>query len=508
MFMSTFYEGGSIMYTRLIYLISFVLVLSLVGQVQAQSSGDDVITWTGAVDDDWFNPENWSLDIIPVERGEGSWVRCRNGEPGPTIASPGAVAGRVFLGYDQAGGFLTIVDGGTLDIAWTDGDVRIGQNGFPGTLNMFGGILTIGRDLDISDDAGSLGVVNMSGGTINIGDDLELPNTAGNTGTLNMTGGTINITDNFDMLEVGTVEVHLNGGTINIGDDLQLDDPGEFSIGGGTLIIDGNADATVQGFIDNGWITAYDANGTVYVDYDATEDKTTVYAIHDLNPNPPDGGNAAPGTITLEWTVDAGTLVDVVFGTSPDWTTWEKLVDKQAVTSVSVTVVAKQRYYWAVDTYAPGAEDPNYGPVFSFLADNAPPIVYAGDDVTTWLDNGSVDVALAGTVTDTDPTTTIWTVVSEPDDPNSPDAVIADAAALNTSITLSAPGEYVLQLEADDGEYTGSDTMTIIVHSDSCEAAKSLPDYVPLVGDVNEDCMVDFRDFALIAVNWLEDNAL
>ena len=139
---------------------------------------------------------------------------------------------------------------------------------------------------------------------------------------------------------------------------------------------------------------------------------------------------------------------------------------------------------------------------------NQPPTVNAGDDVVTWLDNGSVDVALAGTVTDTDPTTTVWTVVSQPDDPNSPDAVIADAAALSTSVTLSALGEYVLQLEADDGEYTGSDTVTINVYSDSCEAAQSLPDYVPLVGDANADCVVDARDLALMATSWLEDNSL
>jgi hypothetical protein len=209
--------------------------------------------------------------------------------------------------------------------------------------------------------------------------------------------------------------------------------------------------------------------------------------------------------------VDAGTPVDVWFTTeaNPDlWTLDDKIVIKQAVTSLNMTAAARQRYFWAVDTYAPGSEVAELGSIFSFYAGNLAPVVDAGDDVTTWLDNGSVDVALAGTVTDIDPTTTVWAVVSQPDDPNNPDAVIADAAALNTSITLSAPGAYVLQLQADDGEYTGSDTVTIIVYSDSCEAAKSLPGYVPLDGDVNGDCIVDFRDFALISVNWLEDNAL
>jgi prepilin-type N-terminal cleavage/methylation domain-containing protein len=40
-------------------------------------------------------------------------------------------------------------------------------------------------------------------------------------------------------------------------------------------------------------------------------------------------------------------------------------------------------------------------------------------------------------------------------------AVIADPAAEQTMVTVFAESTYVLQLEADDGEYTGSDTMTI-----------------------------------------------
>jgi hypothetical protein len=173
-----------------------------------------------------------------------------------------------------------------------------------------------------------------------------------------------------------------------------------------------------------------------------------------------------------------------------------------------VTTVAKQRYFWAVDTYVPGEVVPEIGIVFDFTADNQPPVVDAGDDVTTWLENGSVDVALAGTVTDVDPTTTVWTVVSQPDDPNSPDAVIADPAALNTTTTLSALGEYVLQLEADDAEYQGADTLTINVFSDHCEAAKSLPGWEPLPGDINLDCIVDQVDMDLLTEQWLNCNGL
>ena len=43
-------------------------------------------------------------------------------------------------------------------------------------------------------------------------------------------------------------------------------------------------------------------------------------------------------------------------------------------------------------------------------------------------------------------------------------AVIAVPTALKTMVIVSAEGSYVLQLEANDGEYTSSDTMTINTH--------------------------------------------
>ncbi len=123
----------------------------------------------------------------------------------------------------------------------------------------------------------------------------------------------------------------------------------------------------------------------------------------------------------------------------------------------------------------------------------------------TWLANGVRSGNLDATVTDDDAYTVQWTVVSEP---SAGAAVIETATSEDTVVILSAVGEYVLQLEAFDGEYTGSDTVTINVYNDSCQAAQSLPDYVPLVGDLNGDCKVDDVDMALLQENWLQDNSL
>jgi len=86
--------------------------------------------------------------------------------------------------------------------------------------------------------------------------------------------------------------------------------------------------------------------------------------------------------------------------------------------------------------------------------------------------------------------------------------VIADPSAEDTTVTLSALGEYVLQLEASDGEYTRTDTVTINVYNDGCEAAQSLPDYEPSPGDLNGDCIVDELDLAILEEDWLVDTSL
>jgi hypothetical protein len=360
---------------------------------------------------------------------------------------------------------------------------------------MISGVIDIGRDFEVG--RGAQGTVNMTGGTITVGDDFMIPE-AGTTNTahVNLDGGTIIVND---ALVMGAV-----GGTMNIT--------------AGTLIIDANVVSIVQGYIDNGWITAYGGQGTLNLDYDITNrDKTTLKAVHKLNPNPVDGGTVAIGELELSWTLPdpcvpgQQVLVDVYLTDdlqSLEWFTDPaamQVVSKQNVTSVVVQTQPKTQYYWAVDTYVGDPNDPIFGPIFSFLALQ----VYAGPDLLTWLgDDGTRAKGLDATVTDEEAYTVQWTVISEPDDPNSPDAVITDPSAEDTSITLSAVGKYVLQLEVFGGEYTSSDTVTINVYNDSCEAAQSLPDYVPLVGDLNGDCRVDIDDMLLLLENWLKDISL
>jgi len=239
-----------------------------------------------------------------------------------------------------------------------------------------------------------------------------------------------------------------------------------------------------------------------------------------LNPIPADGMIIPAGGIELGWTLPEAlapgqpVLVDVYFTDNLDlFISFSdpaaiQIVSQQNVTAVATQTQAQVRYYWAVDSYIGDPDDPIFGPIFSFFADNIPPIVDAGGDDVTWLAEGVRTKNLDATVTDDEAVTVQWTVVSEPDDSESLDAVIADPSAENTSITLSALGAYVLRLEAFDGEYTGSDTVTINVYADACEAARSLPDYQPFPGDLNGDCTVDDLDLAILQEDWLKNNSL
>ena len=341
-------------------------------------------------------------------------------------------------------------------------------------------------------------------------------------GTLNMTGGTIELSGNLVIPgQTGTGTVSLLGGTINASDLRMTSASGSMDITLGTLILAGDDTTTIQTYIDDGWITAYDGKGTLRLDYNVTnEGKTTLTAISLLYPNPVDGSSVSPGEVELSWTLPEPSVpgqpvsVDVYFTddlqalkqfTDPEVI---RVVNNQNVTSVVVQAQPKTRYYWAIDSYIGSDDDPVYGPIFSFFADNMPPKVDAGADIVTWLEEGFRTGNLDATVTDDgaiSPYTVQWTVVSEPSEGT---AVIETATAEDTNITLAELGEYVLQLDVFDGEYSGSDTVTINVYNDNCEATQSLPDYEPLVGDLNGDCRVDEADMALLEENWLQDNLL
>jgi hypothetical protein len=476
------------MFRKMIYLISFVLVLSLVDDVQAVD-----MTWSDTTGDHlWSTEGNWDSGTVPTS---ADYPRISL-LIGPTISNEGAVANMLGFGLGASVTTMT-VDGGTLAITTY---FQLGlSDGCEAKCDMISGTITAG-DILVG-DRGS-GTLNMTGGTITDNGLFRIGHHPTSIGHVNLYGGIIN-TRTFDMRgnagSVGTMDVRAAG----------------------TLIISGDNVSAVQGYIDNGWITAYDGNGTLQLDYDVTnEGKTTLKAVHFLNPNPADGAEIILGEVELSWTLPDPCVpgepvrFDVYF--TDDLKLLEEFTDpaaiqvvsKQNITSVVVQTQPKTRYYWAVDTYVGSDADPIYGPIFSFYADNLPPQVDAGSDIETWLDNGLKVVQLDGIVRDEDggpePATFLWTIIAEPNELNP--AQISDTLAANPTVTIKEPGTYTLQLEASDGEFTAADTMQIVLYADACEHAKNQEGFVLLPGDINEDCIVNESDLTILEEHWLQWN--
>ncbi|MDT8303299.1 MAG: hypothetical protein RQ760_17605 [Sedimentisphaerales bacterium] len=418
------------MLRKLFFLVSFVLVLGLVGNVSADiqfpdTSGDHL----------WNTPANWATGALPTLND--GYVRLFT-LPGPIImAGESYVVNGIHLGNTgDVAGALTL-KGGSLEVL---GALNCGFKG-PGTINMIDGTLLIPGTLKIARDPGSLGHINLNGGTV--------------------TANSFLMRENEDAV-----------GTLNVG--------------GGMLTVNGDQISLLQEYIDNGWITTYEGSGTPNMDYNVSNPgQTTLTAVHNLTPVPANRSIVRPGQVELIWTLpdslNPGDPVSVDVYFTDDLQALEQFTDpaaiqvvnKQNATSVTVQTQAKTRYFWAVDTYIDSASDfPVVGPIFSFLADNAPPSVNAGPDINTFLqDDGTRTGPLNGAVTDdgaVQPYTVTWSVLEQPSDadPDLPAAVIADPAAEQTTVTVAAEGTYVLQLEADDGEYTSSDTVTINVIPD------------------------------------------
>jgi hypothetical protein len=472
------------MFKKMTCVITLVLLL-----IQFENASAQILWSDSGADHLWSTADNWSPQTVPTSLDSAS------------IDSP-----------DNT--HCEIIDGIIAECE----TLRVGNSGFTANLDISGGSLTAAGAYVGVDSSIGHGILNMSGGLFSTG---SLQVGWSGIGTVNMTGGVINLNDNLTIPGLrGTGTVNLNGGTIYASDLNLTSESGQLDITRGTLILNGDDTEIIQTNIDNGRLTAYEGQGRLNVDYDVTNPgKTTVTATPLLEPIPVDGGSLSPGQVELSWTLPDPILpgmpvtVDVYFTddlealtqfTDPDAI---RIVTNQGVSSVVVQTQSKTRYYWAVDIYYGPDILPVYGPVFTFFTDNQPPtVLFEKELVTTWLTDGTVDVNLDATVQDDGVGYSVaWTIVSEP---NEATTVIADAAAEDTIVSLNATGQYILQLEADDGEYTGSNIVTINVFNDGCEAAKSLPDFQLIPGDINEDCIVNELDLAILEAHWLESNAL
>jgi len=249
---------------REIYLSVFITMLSA-----GFCSGSTWVFWNGwdANNPNWSSETNWLDGNVPSVND----IVAIN----PTAAQPlievgtAAIAETVIVGHNGCGDASLTMTSGTLTIGKPDG---------------YFNRLAIGRSL-VGEST-----LNLHGGTINLtGDGTFVICGYQQKGIINITGGILNCNA---FLRVGKFYnstdwpdsngfINLSGGVITT-DELEMIGSGRIDIKAGTLILDGDHIAQIEGYVNepNKWITADSGNGKLIIDYDLRNPgKTTVSAI-------------------------------------------------------------------------------------------------------------------------------------------------------------------------------------------------------------------------------------
>lgn len=148
------------------------------------------------------------------------------------------------------------------------------------------------------------------------------------------------------------------------------------------------------------------------------------------------------------------------------------------------------------------------------------PGVDAGPDMLTWTDE---PVQMDATVVNNlEPTPLEYAWLAETTDtnvdivltPNSGDPLTSTDPAPIVAITKNDSGDdpvtVKLTLTVNNQGLTNykSDLMFIDVYDDACAVANAVAPVTYDEGDINEDCNIDLKDFAVLAADWLSDYAL
>ena len=254
---------------KLLFLISFVLVLSLTANTLALD-----LVWDndeGGGDQMWDSAANWDGGKVPTDSDavliDGAFTDAANGPiidsntsavcrwlSGGRETSPAteavltmtggtlAVSSWMAFGDEQPGDYRFDFTGGTLTLP---GNFYIGnQAGTNATLNLHEGAAIIGGgNFYLGYDYTSVGTVNMYGGTIAIEGYFDLSEQGSTWSTFNMHNGEISMDRDLYMAwEADVCSVFtMDNGYMSIGEDLEIaqynNAEGTFNMHGGEIVL-------------------------------------------------------------------------------------------------------------------------------------------------------------------------------------------------------------------------------------------------------------------------------
>ncbi len=209
----------------------------------------------GGVGDSWMNPTNWVPDTLPAA---GVATYLDNSDTAVLHAGDVGASGPLFV---QGTG------GGTAQL----------------TIQ---GTLTTSSYCKLADLAGQSGIVTVDGGTWDVQNYLYV----GRNGTGKLVvknGGTVNQTvSGYGLLISAGGTLELADGTVSTL-DLRIDSGGLITIGdGGTILVDGDEAAEINGWVTSGWIAPVNPLSKIIASF--SDGVTTVKAVV------PDTGYLAP----------------------------------------------------------------------------------------------------------------------------------------------------------------------------------------------------------------------
>lgn len=143
-----------------------------------------------------------------------------------------------------------------------------------------------------------------------------------------------------------------------------------------------------------------------------------------------------------------------------------------------------------------------------FTGENLPPVAFAGVDQVVSLGQsgtpGEEQIILDGTTSDDGAYTRQWTQVAN----GAPTVTISPNNVDDTSVTVTASGAYEFLLTADDTALAAADIVRVYVGDTPCDASHLATggdyddDYDD--ADLNQDCIINLADFAMLAANWFK----